>query len=173
MGERDEAESETALRRYTLAVFDRARRVASRASDSNTVRFARRFWRRFVRERPTDCQVSITFPTGDGGPSIGTIHDWIEDLEIAFEGRLDVYARRRCIRVVTDTVPADQVDIDAVEAIVNRIEMGYDATHSLAHIEKIRFRNGRLVRADVVVPVKPLFPREGTAEPTHVTSTAD
>ncbi|WP_254523191.1 hypothetical protein [Natrinema caseinilyticum] len=173
MGERYDAESETSTRGGAAVATDRVRHLVSRLSDGDVVQFARGLWRRYVREDPADCRVSITFPTGPDRPTVGRIHDWIADLEVAFEGRVDVYARRRSIAVVTDTVPADRVDVDAVESIIERIEAGYAETHSLAHLEKVRPRNGRLVRTDVVVPVKPLFPRDRATEPKRVRSAAD
>lgn len=166
----DRGDSETTGRPDAETASDRAVRVASRLPG---VQFGRRLWRRYVRERPAAYQASITFPTAPDRPTIGRVHEWIADLEVAFEGRLDVYARRRSIAVVTDCVPAEQVDVDALEATVERIEAGYAETHSLAHLEKVRPRDGRLVRSDVVVPVKPLFPRERSADPDRVRSTAD
>ncbi len=173
MGERDRSGSDTDTRRGVAAASRRARRIVSRLSDNDGVRFARRLWGRYVRNRPEQCQLSVTFPTAPERPTIGRIHEWIADLEVAFEGRLDVYARRRSVTVVTDRVPTERVDLDALESTIERIESGYAETHSLAHLEKMRPRDGRLVRSDIVVPVKPLFPRDRPSEPEGVRSAAD
>ncbi|QCS43048.1 hypothetical protein [Natrinema versiforme] len=164
MRERDRAESLTALRRHASAATDRATRALSRAPGVGIARSLRRLWQRHVRAEPDRYQASITFPTAPDRPTVGEIHDWIEALEHAFEGRLDVYARRGSVAVVSDCVAAEQFDGDAFEAVCERIEDGYAGTHSLSHLKKWRRNDGRLVRAHVIVPVKPLFPQEKADE---------
>ncbi|WP_408959106.1 hypothetical protein [Natrinema sp. 74] len=173
MGERDRSGSDTTSRRGAVTASERARRIVSRLPGGAGVRRARRLWRRYAYDRPEQCQLSVTFPTAPDRPTIGRVYEWIADLEVAFEGRLDVYARQHSVTVVTDRVPIERVDLDALEETIERIESGYAETHSLAHLEKVRPRDGQLVRSDVVVPVKPLFPREQTAEPDGVRSAAD
>ncbi len=146
------------------AASARATRVASRLPGAGIVRRLRRCWQRRVRDRPDRYQASITFPTGPGRPSIGEIRGWIEALEYAFEGRLDVYARRGRIAVETDPVSAELFDSEGFDAVCERIAAGYGDSHSLAHVRKWRRNDGRLVRAHVIVPVKPLVPRDGDAE---------
>jgi hypothetical protein len=161
MRERDRADPVTALRRHAAAAADRATRVASGLPGTETVRFLGRLWNRHVRDSPDLYQASLTFPTAPDRPTVGEIHDWIDALEHAFEGYLDVYARRGRVAVVTDRVPAERFDGEAFDAVLERIEDGYAGTHSVAHLEKWRRADGRLVRAHVLVPVKPLFPRAG------------
>ncbi|MHC3437577.1 hypothetical protein ACYJ1Y_05595 [Natrialbaceae archaeon A-gly3] len=133
----------------------------------------RNLWKRHVTGRPDQYQAYVAFPTGTDRPSVGDVHDRIEDLEYAFEGRLDVYARMRSVAVVTDRVPAERFDVDAFEAILERIEDVYDGTHRLARLEKWRSIDGQLVTSYVVVPVKPLFPREEESAPERVASPAE
>ncbi|SEQ41285.1 hypothetical protein SAMN04489841_1675 [Natrinema salaciae] len=97
---------------------------------------------------------------------VGEIHGWIEDLEYAVEGRLDVYARRGSVAVETDRISAALFDEDEFDALCERIEDGYGGSHSIAHLKKWRRTDGRLVRAHVIVPVKPLFPRAETDDRT-------
>ena len=159
MRERDRPAPVTALRQYASAAAERATGTVPRVREPGAVRRLRRLWQRHVRERPDRYRASITFPTAPDEPTVGEIHGWIEDLEYAVEGRLDVYARRGSVAVETDRVPADQFDGDAFDAICGRIEDGYRGTHSIAHLKKWRRHDGGLVRAHVIVPVKPLFPR--------------
>ena len=158
MRERDRADPVTALRRRSSAAAARVTALASRVPGRGVTRRLGRLWQRHVRERPDQYQASITFPTAPDQPTIGAIHGWIEDLEHAFEGRLDVYARRGSVTVVTDHVSTTLFDEAAFDAICERIEEGYRGSHSIAHLEKWRRNDGRLVRAHVIVPVKPLFP---------------
>ncbi|WP_226006200.1 hypothetical protein [Natrinema salinisoli] len=160
MRERDGADPATALRRRVAAATDRLTSVVSRVPGSATARSVGRLWQRHARERPDQYQASITFPTAPDQPTVGEIHDWIEALEHAFEGRLDVYARRGSVAVETDRVSAELFDEDQFDALCERIEDGYDGSHSVAHLKKWRRNGDRLVRAHVIVPVKPLFPRE-------------
>ncbi|AGB32423.1 hypothetical protein C488_12196 [Natrinema pellirubrum DSM 15624] len=166
MQDRDRV-SLTALRRSVAAARGRAIRAASRLPGAGTAGRLGRLWQRHVRGRPDQYQASITFPTGPDRPDIGEIQDWIEALEYAFEGRLDVYARRGRIAVETDPVSAELFDLEAFDAICERIADGYGGSHSLAHVRKWRRNEGQLVRAHVIVPVKPLFPRDegANAEP--------
>ena len=165
MRERDRSEPVTARLRQSSAVVDRANHIASRVPGSGAVRSAGRLWQRHVRKRPDQYQASITFPTAPDRPSVGEIHGWIEDLEYAFDGRLDIYARRRSVAVVTDRTSVDLFDKDAFDAICERIEDGYSGSHSIAHVKKWRRNDGKLVRAHVIVPVKPLFPRDEDEDP--------
>lgn len=164
MGTRDRAERGTTadvrgrISESAAFVADRAARIASRLPGRRLVAAGRRYWQRRVREQPDRYQASITFPTAPDRPTVAEIHDWIGDLERAFEGHLDVYARRGSVAVVTDPVSDAQFDADAFEAVCERIEDGYAGTHAISHIEKWRRIDGRLVRAHVIVPVKPLFP---------------
>lgn len=120
----------------------------------------RRLWKRHVSGRPDGYQAYVSFPTDRGRPTMGDVQDRIDELERAFEGRLDVYARTSSLAVVSDPVPMDQFDETAFEAALERIEDGYDGTHSVARLEKWRPFDGRLVKSYVVVPVRPLFPPE-------------
>lgn len=122
----------------------------------------KRLWKRHLRGRPDGYQAYVSLPKTEDSPSIGGIHDCIEDLEYVFEGRLDVYARVRGIAVATDPVPADQFDGDAFDAAIDRLEECYAETHSLTRLEKWRPGDEGLVKSYVVVPVKPLFPRKRT-----------
>lgn len=158
MRERDRVDPVTVLRRRSSAAATRVADLASRVPGLGVTRRVGKFWQRHVRERPDQYQASITFPTTPDQPTVGAIHGWIEDLEHVFEGRLDVYARRGSITVVTDHLSADLFDTAAFDAVCERIEDGYRDSHSLAHVEKWRRNDGRLVRAHVIVPVKPLFP---------------
>ncbi|MBZ6496407.1 hypothetical protein [Natrinema longum] len=165
MPEHDRTDSVTTLRRRAAAAADRATTAISRVPGIGATRSLYRVWQRHVRERPDQYQASITFPTAPTRPTVAEIHDWIEDLEYAFEGRLDVYARRGSVAVETDRVSAELFDEDEFVEICERIEDGYDGSHSIAHLKKWRRNDGRLVRAHVIVPVKPLFPRDETDEP--------
>lgn len=162
MRERDRIDPLTTVRRYAAVAAERANGIASLVPATGAGRRLGRLWRRRVRERPDLYRASITFPTAPDRPTVGEVHDWIEDLERAFEGRLDVYARRGSVAVETDRVSAALFDEEAFDAICERIEDGYDDSHSVAHLKKWRWNDGRLVRAHVIVPVKPLFPREET-----------
>ncbi|WP_226481991.1 hypothetical protein [Natrinema amylolyticum] len=165
MRERDRPVSVTTLRRRAAAAADRAAHIASGVPGSGTARRLGRLWQRHVRERPDQYQASITFPTAPERPTVGEVHGWIEALEYAFEGRLDVYARRGSVAVETDPISAELFDQDEFDDICERIEDGYDGSHSIAHLKKWRRNDGRLVRAHVLVPVKPLFPRSETDGP--------
>ncbi len=158
MRERDRADPVTHFRRRASTAAGRATDIASRMPGSSVAQRLRRFWQRHVREQPDQYQASITFPTAPDRPTVGEIHGWIEDVEHAFEGRLDVYARRGSVTVVTDHVSAELFDETAFDAVYERIEDGYRGSHSIAHLEKWRRNDGNLVRAHVIVPVKPLFP---------------
>ncbi|QLK25352.1 hypothetical protein HYG81_14855 [Natrinema zhouii] len=164
MRERDGADAVTLLRRYSSAAVDSATDVASRLPGTGTARRLGRLWQRHVRERPDQYRASITFPTAPNRPSVGEVHGWIEALEHAFEGRLDVYARHGSVAVETDPVSAELFDEAEFDAICERIEDGYSGSHSVAHLKKWRRNDGRLVRAHVIVPVKPLFPRDETGD---------
>lgn len=130
-------------------------------------------WKRYVVGRPDRCQAYVAFPTGRDEPPAGSVHDRIEELERVFEGRLDVYARVSSLAVVTDRVPSEEFDAAAFDAVLDRIERGYAETHSLARLEKWRTIDGRLVKSYVVVPVKPLFPRDETGRRKRLRSVAD
>ena len=136
------------------------------------MQFVKRLWKRHVRGRPDRYQAYISLPTTDGEPSFGEVHDCIERLEHVFEGRLDVYARVRRIAVVSDPVPADQFDGDAFESALERLEACYE-THSLARLEKWRPSDDRVVKSYVIVPVKPLFPRDRSDDESRIRSTAE
>ncbi|SFC33965.1 hypothetical protein SAMN05444422_10788 [Halobiforma haloterrestris] len=127
----------------------------------------RTIWRRRVTGRPDQYQAYVSFPGGTDGPSVGAVHDRIEDLEYLFEGRLDVVPQLRGIAVTTDRVPAADFDADAFDAILDRIEEAYADTHRLARLEKWRSIDGRVVRSSVVVPVRPLFRTGGTKAETE------
>ncbi|RQG98062.1 hypothetical protein [Natrarchaeobius chitinivorans] len=120
----------------------------------------RRLWKRHVTGRPDQYRAYVSFPSATDGTLVADVHERVEELEHAFEGRLDVYARLQGIAVVTDRVPADEFDVTAFEAILDRIEDAYRETHRLVCLEKWRSIDGRLVRSYVVVPVKPLFPSD-------------
>ncbi|WP_321576072.1 hypothetical protein [Halosolutus gelatinilyticus] len=137
------------------------------------VAIAKRFWKRRVRERPDRYQAYVSLPIDGDRPGDGEIHDCVEDLERVFEGRLDVYARTDGIAVVSDRVPADQFDRDAFETTLDRLEACYAGTHSVARLEKWRPAGSRLVKSFVVVPVKPLFPRDSAARASRVRSPAE
>ncbi|WP_255169836.1 hypothetical protein [Natrononativus amylolyticus] len=130
-------------------------------------------WKRYVAKRPDRYQAYVAFPSGREGPSAGSVHDRIDELERVFEGKLDVYARVSSLAVVTDRVPSEQFDVAAFESALDRIEGCYADTHSLARLEKWRTTDGRLVKSYVVVPVKPLFPRDETDRPDRVRPAAD
>lgn len=121
---------------------------------------AKRLWTRYVAADPEQYQAYVSFPARPGRESVGDVHEQIAALERVFEGRLDVYARSNGVAVATDRVSAERFDADAFESILERIERVYAATHRLARVTKRRKIDGKLVRSDVVVPVKPLFPRE-------------
>ena len=125
---------------------------------------AKRLWNRYVADGPDQYQAYVSFPERPGRDSIGDVHERIAELERVFDGRLDVYARSNGVAVATDRVPAERFDTDAFESVLERIERVYAATHRLAHVEKRRPIDGKLVTSYVVVPVKPLFPREGDDE---------
>lgn len=133
----------------------------------------RHLWKRHVTGRPDGYQAYVSFPTEAGRPPVGDVHDRIEELERLFEGRLDVYARTNGIAVATDHVPAATFDVDAFEAVLERLEAVYDGTHRLARLEKWRSIDGQLVTAYVVVPVKPLFPRADADESGRVPTPAE
>ena len=122
--------------------------------------FLKRLWKRRVRGRPDGYRAYVSLPTNDDRPSFGELRECIERLEYAFEGRLDVHARVRGVAAVSDAVPADQFDRDAFEAALERLEDCYAETHSLTRLEKWRPSDGQLVKSYVIVPVKPLFPRD-------------
>ena len=125
------------------------------------MQFVKRLWKRHVRKRPDEYQAYVSLPTSDDDPSFAEVHDCIERLEHVFEGRLDVYARMRRLAVVSDPVSADRFDADAFEAALESLEDCYEA-RSLARLEKWRPSDDRVVKSYVVVPVKPLFPRDRT-----------
>lgn len=165
MSERDRVEPVTTVRRHARAATDRINDIVSRLPGSGTAQRLGFLWQRHVRARPDQYQASITFPTAPAQPTIDEIHDWIESLEYAVEGRLDVYARRGSVAVETDRIAADLFDKDEFDAICERIEDAYSGSHSVAHLKKWRRNDGQLVRAHVIVPVKPLFPRDDTGDP--------
>uniref|UniRef100_A0A8A2VBG1 Uncharacterized protein n=1 Tax=Haloterrigena alkaliphila TaxID=2816475 RepID=A0A8A2VBG1_9EURY len=136
------------------------------------MQFVKRLWKRHVQDQPDGYQAYVSLPTDDAEPSVGDVHDCIDRLEHAFEGRLDVYARVSRIAVVSDPVSADQFDDDAFEAALERLEACYEA-HSLARLEKWRSADDRLVKSYVVVPVKPLFPRDRTDDAPRVRSVVE
>ncbi|WP_165383984.1 hypothetical protein [Natrinema altunense] len=173
MRERDRPVPVTALRRRVSAAADRATHIASAVPGGGTARRLGRLWQRHVQDRPDQYQASITFPTALDRPTVGEIHGWIEALEYAFDGRLDVYARRGSVAVETDPVSAALFDEDEFGAICERIEEGYDGSHAIAHLQKWRRNDGRLVQAHVIVPVKPLFPRGDADEPDAERAVAD
>lgn len=137
------------------------------------VRFLRRLWKRHVTGDPDQYRAYVSLPTASAEVPFGALHDCIEELEMVFEGRLDVYARTRGVAVASDTVSAAQFDENAFEAAIDRIEDCYPETHTLARLEKCRPAGGRLVTTHVVVPVKPLFPRQSPKEKQSVRSTAE
>lgn len=164
MGKRDRAERGTNARRRVSTLAEHATRLGSRLPGSRVATIGHRLWQRHVQERPDEYRASITFPTAPDRPTVAEIHDWIDGLEHAFEGHLDVYARRRSVAVVTDPVPAAHFDESIFDDVCERIEDGYADTHAVSHLEKWRRIDGRLVRSHVIVPVKPLFPRDEPAE---------
>lgn len=123
--------------------------------------------------QPDRYQAYVSLPTRDDHLPFGEVHDRIEELEHVFEGRLDVYARLGGIAVTTDPIPANQFDRDAFEAALDRLEDCYADTHSLARLEKWRPSGDRLVKSFVVIPVKPLFPRDRTDDAPQIRSAAD
>ncbi|SIR96821.1 hypothetical protein [Natronorubrum thiooxidans] len=137
------------------------------------MRYLKRLWKRHVTGQPDRYQAYISLPTRDDRSAFGEVHGCIEDLEHVFEGRLDVYARVRGIAVATDPVPADQFDRDAFEAALERLEDCYAETHALTRLEKWRPSDNRSVKSFVVVPVKPLFPRDRTDDASRVESAAE
>ncbi|MFC4249520.1 hypothetical protein ACFOZ7_21735 [Natribaculum luteum] len=137
------------------------------------MKLLRHLWKRHVSGRPDQYQAYVSFPAQADRPPVGEVHDRIEELEFAFEGRLDVYARVGALAVVTDRVPAEHFDPEAFEAILERIEDAYAETHRLARLEKWRRIDGRLVKSYVVVPVKPLFPRDRTDQSEQLASPAE
>lgn len=137
------------------------------------MQFLTQFWKRHVTGQPDRYQAYISLPTRDTQRAFGEVHECIEELEHVFEGRLDVYARVRGMAVATDPVPADQFDRVAFEAALKRLEDCYAETHSLARLEKWRPSEGRLTKSYVVVPVKPLFPRDRTDDVPRVRSAAE
>jgi len=165
MRERDRAHPITRLRRRVSTAAGRATDVASRAPGLGVVQHLGRLWQRHVRERPDQYQASITFPTAPDRPTVDEIHGWIGDLEHAFEGRLDVYARHGSVAVVTDHVSDELFDESAFDAVCERIEDGYSGSRSIVHLRKWRLNDGNLVRAHVIVPVKPLFPGDEADDP--------
>ncbi|MCU4740112.1 hypothetical protein OB955_03265 [Halobacteria archaeon AArc-m2/3/4] len=132
----------------------------------------RELWKRYVVGDPDLYQAYVSFPTRADGSLSGDVTDRVEELEYAFEGRLDVYARVSSIAIVSDRVPAEQFDTDRFEAVLDRIEDTYAETHSLARLEKWRPFDDRLVKSYVVVPVKPLFPA-AAERPKRVRSLAE
>ncbi|MFC6768808.1 hypothetical protein [Natrinema soli] len=165
MRERDGADPVTVLQRYSSAAAKRLTDVASGLPGAGTAGRLGRLWQRHVRERPDRYRASITFPTAPDRPSVGEVHGWIEELEYAFEGRLDVYARRGSVAVETDRISAELFDEAEFDAICERIEDGYSGSHSIAHLKKLRRHDDGLVRTHVIVPVKPLFPRDEADDP--------
>ncbi|RKD97801.1 hypothetical protein [Halopiger aswanensis] len=135
------------------------------------MQFLTRLWKRHVRGEPDGYRAYVSLPTADR--SFGEVHDCIERLEHVFEGRVDVYARVDGVAAVSDCVPADQFDGDAFEAALERLESCYAETHSVARLEKWRRIDGRLVKSYVVVPVKPLFPRDRTDDAPAIRSPAE
>lgn len=117
-------------------------------------------WKRYVTGRPDRYQAYVSFPTASDRPSIGSLHRRIEGLERVFEGRLDVYARRSGLAVVTDPVPAEGFDAIGFQSVIDSIETAYAETHDLARLEKWRSIDDHLVKSYVIVPVRPLFPRD-------------
>ncbi|MFP8955373.1 hypothetical protein ACLI4Y_01495 [Natrialbaceae archaeon A-CW3] len=117
----------------------------------------KRLWKRYVRGRPDAYQAYISLPTEPQTPTMGDVHALIEGVEVAFEGRLDVYARTRRLAVVTDHLSHELFDLEAFETALDRLEALYARSHSVARIEKWRTVNGQLVKTYVVVPVEPLF----------------
>ncbi|RQH03458.1 hypothetical protein [Natrarchaeobius oligotrophus] len=133
----------------------------------------RRLWKRHVTGRPDQYQAYVSFPPTTDGTPVANAHDWIEELEYTFEGRLDVYARFQGIAVVTDRVPADEFDAATFETILDRLEDAYTGTHRLVRLEKWRPIDDSLVRSYVVVPVKPLFPSDSAERPEMAPSSTE
>ncbi|GAB3677577.1 hypothetical protein [Halopiger thermotolerans] len=136
------------------------------------VRLLKRLWKRRVRGHPDGYRAYVSLPTSDDA-SFGEVHDCIERLEYAFEGRVDVYARVQGVAAVSDPVPDAQFDRDAFEEALERLESCYAETHSVTRLEKWRSIDGELVKSYVVVPVKPLFPQERSADAPTVRATAE
>lgn len=147
--------------------------IASRLPGGRSLAFAKRLWKRHITEQPDRYQAYVSFPTDDDRSAFGEVHECIEELEYAFEGRLDVYARTNGIAVASDRVRADQFDRDAFESALDRIEESYAETHSVARLEKWRPSGGQLVKSFIVVPVKPLFPDEPIKKAPEVRSTPE
>lgn len=133
--------------------------TASRHDRCIHMKWLKRFWKRHVSGRPDGYQAYVSIPTDTDRPTVGEVHDLIEELEHVFEGRVDVYARVDRLAVVTDWVPGEQLDASEIDAALDTLEDLYAETHALARLEKWRSIEGQLVKTYVAVPVKPLFPR--------------
>ena len=119
-----------------------------------------RLWKRYVARNPDPdaYRVYASFPfRPSDGPPLGALRDRIDDLEYAFEGRLDVTVTRKRTVVTTDTVAVEQFDRTAFERFVAGIEDLYGDVYNVAHYTKCRRRDRGLEKSHVVVPVKPLF----------------
>ena len=136
------------------------------------MRWLNRFWKRHVRGLPDGYQAYVSIPTHPARPTVGEVHELIEEIERVFEGRVDVYARVDRLAIVTDRVSSEQLDGGELETVLESLEDLYSETHALARIEKWQTMDGQLVKTYVAIPVKPLFPRT-VPENATVESTVD
>lgn len=136
-------------------------------------RLLRTGWKRRVTECPDRYQAYVSFPSDDAHSRTDAVADHIAELEVVFEGSLDVYARSSGLAAVSDAVPASRFDPDDFRSVLDRIEETYAETHTLATVEKWRRLDGAVVESHVVVPVKPLFSKDRSADTRRVGAPAE
>ncbi|WP_290816401.1 hypothetical protein [Halovivax sp.] len=122
----------------------------------------RRFVSRLV-SRPRAYQVYVRLPTRlpNGESIVADARALVDDLEAICEGSLDVYGTVDGMVANTDVVSASTFDVDRFDRFLERVEERYDGPYTVAVIRKRRAdHRTRRVTSYLVVPVRPLFPRD-------------
>ena len=135
-----------------------------RYPSGETVKALRRFVRRLLG-RPPAYQVYVRLPTRlpTGESIVADARGLVDDLEAICEGRLDVYGTADGMVANTDVVSASAFDVDRFDRFLERVEQRYDGPYTVAVIRKRRAdHRTRRVTSYLVVPVRPLFPRNRT-----------
>lgn len=123
----------------------------------------RRFVRRHVLRRTEAYQAYLRLPTRlpSGESIVGDARDLADDVETICEGKLDVYGTADGMVLDTDVISASHFDVERFERVLERLEERYSGPYSVAVLRKRRVDDARRrITTYVVVPVRPLFPRD-------------
>lgn len=147
-------EAYQAIRRYD--------RTGPRAGEA--VIGLRQLLERYVLRRREAYQIYARLPTRlpSGESIVGDVRRLVDDLEALCEGRLDVYGTADGLVVDTDVMSASAFDVDGFDRFLAAVETRYDGPYDVAVVRKRRPDDSRRqVTSYLVVPVRPLFPRDG------------